>query len=57
MAGTMNPANKLAELSVREIRSRYMAGGISQSSLGTEYGVTQTTVRDIIRRRIWKNVW
>lgn len=33
-----------------EIRSRYMAGGITQEHLGREYGVTQSAVSIIVRK-------
>jgi hypothetical protein len=47
---------KLDESQVREIRELYAAGGISQSKLGALYGVSQTLVGAIVRRKVWDNV-
>lgn len=41
---------------VREIRTRYANGGISQSTLAKEYGLFQTTVSELIRHKTWKHV-
>lgn len=41
---------------VREIRRRYAAGGISQTALADEYGVTQTQVSQIVSRKSWRHV-
>lgn len=40
---------------VHEIRQRYAAGGISQKSLGKEYGVVQGTICNIIHRLTWRD--
>jgi hypothetical protein len=47
---------KLTGAQVREIRARYAAGGITQTALATEYGVSQTQVSDIITRKSWAEV-
>jgi hypothetical protein len=47
---------KLTEDDVRAIRRRHAAGGISQQSLADEYGVKQTVVSQIIRRKRWAHV-
>ena len=44
----MNPFSKVTPDIVREIRSDYAKGGISQSQLGRKYGITQSSVGDII---------
>jgi hypothetical protein len=41
--GIRSASAKLTEEHVREIRARYAAGGISQSRLGKEYGLSQAT--------------
>lgn len=41
---------------VRAIRERYAAGGITHKELGREYGLSRLTVGDIIRRRIWRHL-
>ena len=38
---------------VREIRDRYARGGISQRSLGAEFGVTQGAVKRIVNHQTW----
>lgn len=47
---------KLTEADVRAIRTRYTTGGILQSQLADEYGVTVDTVSMIIRRLTWKHI-
>jgi len=44
----MNSFSKVTPDIVREIRSDYAKGGISQSQLGRKYGITQSSVGDII---------
>lgn len=51
--GESNPMSKLTALQVDEIRARYAAGGITQRALAREYGVTQTAVWFVLRRRNW----
>ncbi|QDF18885.1 HNH endonuclease [Gordonia phage SCentae] len=48
--------SKLTEDAVREIRRRYTAGGVSQQSLADEFGVNQTKISDVVRRRTWRHV-
>ena len=47
---------KLTDESVREIRRRYAAGGISQIALAREFGVTKSTAGCVIRRKNWNHV-
>ena len=54
--GEKHPMVKLTEDDVREIRTRYAEGGITQEDLGIKYGVERTTIRDIIRRLNWKHI-
>jgi hypothetical protein len=51
--GTRNGRVGLSEGDVREIRSRYSSGGATQCRLADEYGISQTHISDIIRRRVW----
>jgi len=41
---------------VRAIRDRYAAGGVTHQELAGEYGISRTTVSRIVRRSIWKHV-
>lgn len=47
---------KLTEESVREIRRRYAAGGVSQYTLAREFGVSRPLIGMVIRRQWWKHV-
>lgn len=45
--------SRLVEQQVRDIRTRYAAGGITQSALAREYGVSPPAIRYIINRVNW----
>lgn len=47
---------KLTESNVVEIRELYLAGRYSQQELAVQYGVTQTTIGRITRRKSWSHV-
>lgn len=47
---------KLTADDVREIRSRYAAGGESYRTLATEFGVDHTQIANIIKRRQWRHL-
>lgn len=47
--------HKITLAEVREIRRRYAAGGISQSALGREFGISQTHVGHIVRGERWQH--
>lgn len=44
---------KLSEGEVRDIRSLYAGGGLSQAALGKRFGVSQSLVHLIVSRRKW----
>ena len=46
-------ANKLTEDEVLEIRESYNAGRATQQGLADEFGVSQMTISQIIRRKRW----
>lgn len=54
--GELNPKAKLDEESVLYIRERYAQGGISQESLGRQFGVTQVQISSVLRRESWANL-
>lgn len=56
LPGESNPYRKLTGTSVKEIRERYSKGDISQQSLAEEYGVDQTCISNIVRRKSWPHV-
>lgn len=49
-------ALKLNPKAVREIRKIYAEGGITQSELGKRFGVTQTSVSQILLGKQWSHV-
>jgi group I intron endonuclease len=55
-AGEKNGRAVLTDSDVREIRRRFAAGGISQQALADEYGVHQTAISKIVRRRAWSHL-
>lgn len=54
-AGTSNPAHRLTENTVREIRQRSSAGE-SCTRLAAEYGVVHSTIRSIALNLTWKHL-
>ena len=50
--GEARPQAKLTDQEVDKIRRRYAAGGISQRALGVQYGVSQSAISLITRRRL-----
>lgn len=53
--GESHPQAKLTEASVREIRTA-AASGIRQNALARRYGVSESTVMNVVKRRNWKHV-
>jgi len=47
---------KLNDARVREIRTRYAAGGVSQKTLAAEYGVSQPAIGFLLRHKTWRHV-
>lgn len=52
--GERNGRAKITQAIADEIRTRYRAGGISQQSLGDEYGIVQTVVSLIVCDKLWR---
>lgn len=51
--GTATANAKLTPEIVDTIRARYAAGGVTQSKLGREYGVSQAVVSAVVRGQTW----
>lgn len=51
--GELNGRAKLSLPDAELIRTRYAAGGVTQTVLAIEYGVTQALISKIVSRRIW----
>lgn len=54
--GELHGEAKLTDEAVRLIRSEYATGGISQSKLAARYGVDQTLIGLVVRRKSWAHV-
>jgi hypothetical protein len=54
--GELVATAKITEDDVREIRRRYAAGGVSQTALANEYGISQQGVGQIVRWVTWTHV-
>lgn len=53
--GEQHGRAKLTEDIIREIRTRYEAGGISQSALAKEYDLGQSHISRILLRQVWQH--
>lgn len=54
--GERSARSKLSDDQAREIRRRYAVGGIRQSDLATEYGVSRQVVGTIITSKQWRHI-
>jgi len=53
--GESHGRSKVDENQVRQIRSLYTQG-MSYRDLGSQYGVSHLTIRDIVLRKTWNHV-
>jgi hypothetical protein len=56
LRGGANPAAKLTESSVRTLRRLHRTGLYKQEVLGRAYGVEQTVISNVVRRKTWAHV-
>jgi hypothetical protein len=54
--GSRVASSKLTEEQVASIRARYASGGVTQTDLSREFGVSQVMVSKIVRRAFWAHV-
>jgi len=54
--GESHWASKLTETDVREMRNLYLTSHVTMSMLARQYGISRSTVADVIHRRCWKQV-
>lgn len=54
--GVGNPNAKLTEQQVLELRARYSEGGVTQTKLAAEYGVSTALVSFIVTRKAWRHL-
>ena len=52
LKGEKNGRSKLTEAQVKEIRTKYAAGGTSYKKLGEEYGINQSLISNIINYKM-----
>jgi hypothetical protein len=48
--------SKATDTAVREIRRRHALGGVTQKALADEFGLSQSLVGQIVKRRIWRHI-
>jgi hypothetical protein len=53
-AGEQNALAKLTNAQATEVRRRYAAGGVSQSTLAAEYGVDRSAISLVINRKTYR---
>lgn len=56
LPGIMHPMVKLTEDQVREIRKLYSTGQFSQRKLGRMFSISQTQIKDIVKRKSWSHL-
>lgn len=54
--GVRNGRAKLTDHDVQAIRIRYATGAVTQIALAREYGVNQTMIGFIVRRKSWRHL-
>ena len=54
--GERQGQSKLTENIVKDIRSKYAEGKVTQKKLADEHGIHQVTVSEIITRKIWQHI-
>ncbi len=54
--GESSPLARLTEVEVLEIRERYIAGNVTQSRLGEEFGISQSAISLIVRGINWRHL-
>lgn len=55
-SGSQNPHHILNEEQALQIRVEYAHSGISQRELGRKYGVSRTTIQNIVKGKKWKHI-
>ncbi len=54
--GTKAWNSKLTDNDILEIRNRYASGGVTQRTLSDEFGISQSRICWIIKRKSWKHI-
>ena len=56
LIGENNPASKLTESDVIQIRNLYESGARSRRELAERFGVTKAAIRFVVTRRTWSHI-
>lgn len=56
MRGENHKGTKLTDAKITEMRAIYANGGVCQYSLASQFGISQSLVSQIVRRKIWKHL-
>lgn len=54
--GAAHPHSKLTETKIREIIYAYDRGGVTYRELANQYGVSASTINDILNHRTWRHL-
>ncbi len=54
--GEQQGLSVMTEERVRDLRRRHAAGGVTQTALSVEFGISQATTSQIVRRITWKHI-
>ena len=54
--GAAHPQSKLTENKIREIIYAYDRGGVTYRELAHQYGVSPSTINDILNHRTWRHL-
>ena len=54
--GAAHPQSKLNENQIREITRAYDRGGITYRQLANQYGVSTSTINDVLNHRTWRHL-
>lgn len=54
--GSTHPQSKLTEKNIREIIYAYDRGGVTYRELANQYGVSASTINDVLNNRTWRHL-
>lgn len=54
--GASHPQSKLTENKIREIIYAYDRGGVTYRELAHQYGVSASTINDVLNNRTWRHL-
>ena len=54
--GAAHPQSKLNENQIQEITRAYDRGGVTYRELAHQYGVSASTINDVLNHRTWRHL-